>query len=278
MPVEAGTVYALSDVNMRKVAALNGQAVCTVEKNAKLTTIGSHGSWVKVKYQGKQGYIYGLYLARGIGKPPVARRVNTDGVNLRQKPDGNIIRTLNNKESVLVISLATKDHWLKVKTKEGKKGYVYSKYLTVKTKKDLRLEQINAWRNAAVRYCKRHLKDKYSQEKRDEKGYADCSSLMRDAFHTVADGDIGGNTDAQVAVMKKYLYKIHSVYQVHSGDILYHLSGENENHCGIYAGDGVVINASQTVGCVKVSYYDKDSKYWEYACRAANYCYDEKYK
>lgn len=276
-PAYAGTVYTLSDVNLRSRPDLASEAVCTVEKDTKLTTLGSVKSWVKVSYGKKKGYIYGLYLARGKKKPPVARKVNSSDVNFRQSPGGKVIRVLKKGEHVLVISLSV-NHWLKIKTYDGKKGYVYSKYLTCKTIKDQRIDQVNAWRVKAIRYCKKRLGDKYSQEKRDEKGYADCSSLMRDAFHSVCGGDIGDYSNAQKEVMKGYFYKIKNIYQVTPGDIVYHLSGDNENHCGIYAGNGVVINASQTKGKVKKSYYDGSSTYWEYGCKAAVYCYDSRFK
>ena len=98
-----------------------------------------------------------------------------------------------------------------------------------------------------------------------------------EAFRDATGGFIGDTTDSQTDLMSDYLYKLNVIYDADYGDILYHLSGEDENHCGIYLGDGQVISASQTAGKVKIKTYEDWSNYWEYGCKAAAYCYDQQH-
>ncbi|MBR5047233.1 MAG: C40 family peptidase, partial [Eubacterium sp.] len=156
---------------------------------------------------------------------------------------------------------------------DGTFGYVFSKYIGNKITRE---DQIERWKDAAVRFCDKNLGAKYSQDMRDSEGYFDCSSLMRDAFKDATGIFIGDTTESQSDYMSEYMYKINDIYDADYGDILYHLSGDN--HCGIYLGSGQVLNASQTAGEVIVKTYDGSSSYWEYGCKAAAYCYDEKHK
>ena len=304
---EAATKYTNDDVHMRSTPSTKGEILTTIESGKKVEVYGYEGDWADAEYDGINGYIKKSFLSdkksdsakssktdtskgssgsssgksassSSSGKSSTSSKVqatakiNATDVNFRTKPKGDVIRKLEKGEKVSILSQG--EDWSKIKTSAGEKGYVYNSYIGNLVS---RSDKIKEWREAAVQYCKDHLEDKYSQEKRDEKGFCDCSSLMRDAFKNASGVMIGVNTVDQTDTMKDYLYKIDSIKDVKVGDIVYHLSGQDENHCAIYIGDDAVINASMTVGKVKVTYYDEKSKYWEYGCRAASYCYDEKY-
>ena len=113
-------------------------------------------------------------------------------------------------------------------------------------------------------------KDKYSQSRRNQKGYADCSSLMRDAYKSASGKYIGNTTYEQLELMHSYLYSISSVRQATVGDLVFHQNGSN--HVGIYLGNGKVLHASQTAGKVKISTFSSSSRYWDTGCNAAGYC------
>ena len=51
----------------------------------------------------------------------------------------------------------------------------------------------SSYRTKAVSYAKRRVGDKYSQSRRNQKGYADCSSLMRDAYKSASGKYIKSN-------------------------------------------------------------------------------------
>ena len=102
------------------------------------------------------------------------------------------------------------------------------------------------------------------------KGYADCSSLMRDAYKSASGKYIGNTTYEQLELMHSYLYSISSVRQATVGDLVFHQNGSN--HVGIYLGNGKVLHASQTAGKVKISTFSSSSRYWDTGCNAAGYC------
>ena len=128
----------------------------------------------------------------------------------------------------------------------------------------------SSYRTKAVSYAKRRVGDKYSQSRRNQKGYADCSSLMRDAYKSASGKYIGNTTYEQLELMHSYLYSISSVRQATVGDLVFHQNGSN--HVGIYLGNGKVLHASQTAGKVKISTFSSSSRYWDTGCNAAGYC------
>lgn len=54
-----------SDVRLR--SAPGGSNVGTVPNNTQVTIIGKSGSWYQIRYNGKEGYIYGQYLTLSDG-------------------------------------------------------------------------------------------------------------------------------------------------------------------------------------------------------------------
>ncbi len=299
-PADASIRYTTDAVRLRKEPSRSAEILTTVGPDTEVEVYGYEGEWADAEYDGINGYICGDYLTssaeeakkaaariarKEAGKskkskkkskkeaPKGVAKINGSDVNLRKKPKGKIIDQLDKGEKVTFYS--SKGDWTKVRISDGTVGYVYTSYIGNKIS---RSDQIDRWKDAAVRFCDKNLGAKYSQDKRDQEGFFDCSSLMRDAFREATGEFIGETTDSQSDLMKDYLYKINVIYDADYGDILYHLSGDDENHCGIYLGDGQVLSASQTAGKVKIKTYEDWSNYWEYGCKAAAYCYDQKNK
>ena len=312
-PVKAGTMYTIDTVRMRTGPGKSYDIVDTLGPDTEVEVYDKDGDWADAAYDGKEGYICLDYLtssaekaqkaAKKIAKaakkkgkkssgstssgkkksakkkssgkaaPRGTARINASDVNVRKKPKGQVIGQLDKGDKVKVYK--SKGDWTKVLAADGTQGYVYTSYIGNMIS---RTDQILEWKEKAVEFCEDNLDAKYSQEKRNSEGYFDCSSLMRDAFIEACGLNIGETTYTQSENMADYLYKIDTIYEASYGDILYHLSGEDENHCGIYLGNGRVLNASQSAGKVKIKEYDGGSSYWEYGCKAAAYCYDEKNK
>ncbi len=316
-PVKAKTMYTIDTVRMRTGPGKSYDIIDTLGPDTEVEVYDKDGDWADAEYDGKEGYICLDYLtssaekarkaakkiareakkkgkkssAKSSGKkksskkksakkksstqaiPRGTAKINASDVNIRKKPKGQVIGQLDKGDKVKVYK--SKGDWTKVQTGGGTWGYVYTSYIGSMVS---RTDQILKWKDKAVEFCEDNLDAKYSQEKRNSEGYFDCSSLMRDAFIEACGLNIGETTYTQTENMADYLYKIDTIYDASYGDILYHLSGEDENHCGIYLGNGRVLNASQTAGKVKIKEYDGDSTYWEYGCKAAAYCYDEKNK
>ena len=295
----AQTWKATADVNVRDNATMDSNVITSLKKGAKVKQTGVDGHWIAIQSEGQTGYVYYKYLKK---IADIKWYVKATAVNLRQGPttESSKLGLLYQGEKVLVLSAG--NEWSKVKTRKGKTGFVCNEYISKKKIKALSSDQdqgqgngkeekkrpaykpdantgrqlrkaaahrskINRYRHAAIEVAKKHLGDKYSQAKRNKKGYADCSSLMRDVFKAVTGEDIGGDTISQAIIMNEYMYPISSVYDAAPGDIVYHLSADN--HTGIYLGNGQVLHASQSRGKVVISSFPEDGSFWEYGCNAS---------
>ena len=251
--VHAQRLYTTDGVNVRAKPNSSSKVLTSVSAGTSVTKTGRSGNWIAVRVNGIKGYIYKSYLSGSkntstatVSKSTSYRAVITaSSVNLRAKPSfsSRVKGSLSAGQAVTVCS--TNGSWKKVQTSKGKKGYVYGIYVG-------------------------RVGDKYSQSRRDQKGYADCSSLMRDAYKSASGKYIGNTTYEQLELMHSYLYSISSVRQATVGDLVFHQNGSN--HVGIYLGNGKVLHASQTAGKVKISTFSSSSRYWDTGCNAAGYC------
>ena len=260
------------------------EVLTSVSAGTSVTKTGRSGNWIAVRVNGIKGYIYKSYLSGSkntstatVSKSTSYRAVITaSSVNLRAKPSfsSRVKGSLSAGQAVTVCS--TNGSWKKVQTSKGKKGYVYGIYVrksassSKTTAKKTTTASSSSYRTKAVSYAKRRVGDKYSQSRRNQKGYADCSSLMRDAYKSASGKYIGNTTYEQLELMHSYLYSISSVRQATVGDLVFHQNGSN--HVGIYLGNGKVLHASQTAGKVKISTFSSSSRYWDTGCNAAGYC------
>ena len=241
-----------SKVNLRKKAGFKTKVKKTLKKNTKIEILSEKGHWVRIETSdGDAGYVYGAYVGEPDSAPAkAARKALKSSSKKKNKKAGH-----------------TKKHKKKKKKKETEVRPA-GNYDPSSAPKGS-----GKYRKKAIDYAKGRLGDKYSQKKRDSKGYADCSSLIRDTFENVSDTYVGGDTDSQALTMANYYYKIDSPYDVTVGDLVYHFTGDN--HTGIYLGKGKVLHASQSSGKVKISTYEKDCTYWEFGCDAASFCINQ---
>lgn len=282
--VHAQRLYTTDGVNVRAKPNSSSKVLTSVSVGTSVTKTGRSGNWIAVSVNGIKGYIYKSYLSGSkntstatVSKSTSYRAVITaSSVNLRAKPSfsSRVKGSLSAGQAVTVCS--TNGSWKKVQTSKGKKGYVYGIYVgksassSKTTTKKTTTASSSSYRTKAVSYAKRRVGDKYSQSRRDQKGYADCSSLMRDAYKSASGKYIGNTTYEQLELMHSYLYSISSVRQATVGDLVFHQNGSN--HVGIYLGNGKVLHASQTAGKVKISTFSSSSRYWDTGCNAAGYC------
>ena len=62
--VELGTMYINSGVNLRKGPGKEYDVIDTMPKGAAVEVIGSENGWIKVKYNGKEGFMGSSYLSK----------------------------------------------------------------------------------------------------------------------------------------------------------------------------------------------------------------------
>ncbi|MDO5146200.1 MAG: SH3 domain-containing protein [Eubacteriales bacterium] len=279
LPVRAGELYTTDGVNIRSQPSASSEIYLAVPPGTLVYPVGQSGNWIQVNSGQVTGYIYKDYLsAQPDGSSPQepSSFINSTEVNLRAEANGycQILTVLEQGEEVRLLS--TSGNWTQVRREDGTCGYVYSIYVGEKqgetAPKPSRDEVIAQYRSGALSYANGRLGDLYSQELRDCAGYADCSSLVRDAFLSSSGVLIGNTTLSQTETMMDYFYGLSFITDAQPGDLLYHLS--EDNHVGIYLGQGRVLHASQSAGTVLISTYETDSSFWEYGCNAAAYCYD----
>lgn len=140
--VEAATVtkyQATANVNLRSKATVSSKSLGVILKGKEVTYLGKSGSWYKVKYGTKTGYVSSTYLKKSSTvtspKTPVGSvtvYTTSDALNLRAGASTKYKTLLTIPKGKAVTMVAYGTSWSKV-TYSGKTGYVSSKYLKKST-------------------------------------------------------------------------------------------------------------------------------------------------
>ncbi|MBQ1946451.1 MAG: SH3 domain-containing protein [Clostridia bacterium] len=146
---KAKVTTASGSLNLRKKASSSATILTTIPRHTVIDVLDIDGTWTKVTYNGKTGYVKSTFLTYlddtadtpsvpdtpttppAEDKDPAYARVTTESgsLNLRKKASSsaNILTTIPRHEVIEVISRDGK--WTKV-TYNGKTGYVMSSFLT----------------------------------------------------------------------------------------------------------------------------------------------------
>ncbi|MCC3867542.1 C40 family peptidase [Terrisporobacter mayombei] len=121
-------VITADTVNFRSGPSTSYSSIGKFNKGDKVEYLGESGSWIKVKYSNKTGYVHGDYVGKYTSSTK-AKYVNTTSLNFRSGPSTSysIIGKLSSGTKVELIS--TSNGWSKIKY-DGKTGYVSSQYLS----------------------------------------------------------------------------------------------------------------------------------------------------
>ena len=149
------TMQTKANLNMRSSASAKGKYLLTIPKGTKVTTDTKVGTWYKVSYKGKTGFVSGSYLAtvkattKATPKPkakPAPKKVvapkvstakqysTTANLNLRSGASTKYKTLVTVPKGKVVTYVSKSGSWYKVKY-GSKTGYVSSKYLKVVTVK-----------------------------------------------------------------------------------------------------------------------------------------------
>ena len=117
-----------NSVNFRTGPGTNYSSIYKLNKGYKVEYIGTKGSWIQVKYNGKTGYVHGDYVGSYSNSSTTTKVVTATSLNVRSGAGTkySIIGSLKKGTSVSVISES--NGWSKINY-NGKNGYVSSKYL-----------------------------------------------------------------------------------------------------------------------------------------------------
>ena len=129
----ASTYTTTANLNLRLSAATWSPVLLTIPSGSSVTYISTYGSWYKVSYGGKTGYVASAYLtATSAPVPPSDYYKTTANLNLRLSAASwsSVVTTIPSGATVKYVSRY--GSWYKV-TYNGKTGYVSSDYLTATT-------------------------------------------------------------------------------------------------------------------------------------------------
>ena len=124
-------------VNMRAGASTSNHVLTVVPKDDNVTILGESGSWYRVSYAGRTGYVAKNYVTMDAGATVVPVQESyqqwvgetTVAVNLRKAPEGDILSVLNADTEVTVIG--QNGAWYMVRINDAV-GYLASTYVTKK--------------------------------------------------------------------------------------------------------------------------------------------------
>ncbi|OCA86966.1 SH3 domain-containing protein [Bacillus sp. FJAT-27986] len=143
-PQQEVTYQATANLNLRSSSSTKGSILTTIPKGKSVTYVSKSGSWFKVKFSGKTGWVSSSYLkansaaakpTNGTGTPSTVAKPQqevkyqaTANLNLRSSAStkGSILTTIPKGKSVTYVSKS--GSWFKVKF-SGKTGWVSSSYL-----------------------------------------------------------------------------------------------------------------------------------------------------
>ncbi|MBQ1820944.1 MAG: SH3 domain-containing protein [Clostridia bacterium] len=145
--VEAGTreegrkgtiVNCKTSVNVREKATSKSKLLGTAKKGAVYDVTGTFGNWVRIDFDGREGYVYKTYI-RVDGTPgetavegKVGRIVNCKtSVNVREKAASGSKLLGTAKKGATFPVLATAGNWVKIQYKSETAGYVYRSYVKI---------------------------------------------------------------------------------------------------------------------------------------------------
>ena len=122
-------------VNFRSGPSTNYKSYMKIQQGTKVTYLGKSGSWVKIKYNSKTGYVHKDYISSSSASTSTSTSKSTKyvtpsaGLNLRKGPSTSyaVIKTLSKGTEVTVVS--SSNGWSKVNV-GGVSGYVSSDYLS----------------------------------------------------------------------------------------------------------------------------------------------------
>ena len=136
---QKGTIYnCKTKVNVREKATSKSKLLGTAKKGETFQVLGTSGSWVKINFNGKNGFVYKKYI-KIEGTPDdtavegkIGKIYNCKtAVNVREKAtsDSKLLGTAKLGSTYKV--LATAGSWVKIQYKSDTVGYVFKSYIKI---------------------------------------------------------------------------------------------------------------------------------------------------
>lgn len=127
----AGTVTASSGLNLRTGSGSSYPVITTIRCGANVEILDQSGSWYKVSFNGKTGFVSSEYVSvAGQHDPRTLGVINVSAVNLRSEAStaSKVLKLIKNGTTVTVLDSSS--DWYKVYF-DGKEGYVFGEYVSI---------------------------------------------------------------------------------------------------------------------------------------------------
>lgn len=262
-------------VNIREDPGTDAKILVTLEKGTKVAVVGTSGDWSKVQYKNTTGWMLsGLLNMTGKSSSSTVSSTGTgtvkaDILNVREKADtsADIVDKLKKGERVTI--LGKSGNWLKIKTPDGKQGWVAAEYITrgnvsstsstASRGDDVDREEADSadmsLAQKIVAYAKRYVGTAYVYGGDSPSEGFDCSGFTKYVFK-----HYGITLDRTAADQASNGDRV-SRDNLQAGDlVLFDTNGGRNhiNHVGIYIGGGKFIHAASPRYDVTISSLSED--------------------
>ena len=233
-------------VNFRSGPSTSYLSLGSFNKGDKVEYLGTSGSWVKVKYNNKTGYVYGSYVGN---YATITQYVTATTLNVRSGAGTSysVLGSLSKGTKVEVIS--TTNGWSKINY-NGSIGYVSSQYLS-SSSTDSSTSTTSSSVNKVISLAKSLLGKSYVWGAQGPSTF-DCSGFTYYVFKNAANITLPRVSQDQ-STYGTYVSKSN----LKVGDLVFFdTNGANDgnvSHVGIYLGNNQFIHASSSKGKVVIS-------------------------
>ena len=233
-------------VNFRSGPSTSYSSLGSFNKGDKVEYLGTSGSWVKVKYNNKTGYVYGSYVGN---YATITQYVTATTLNVRSGAGTSysVLGSLSKGTKVEVIS--TTNVWSKINY-NGSIGYVSSQYLS-SSSTDSSTSTTSSSVNKVISLAKSLLGKSYVWGAQGPSTF-DCSGFTYYVFKNAANITLPRVSQDQ-STYGTYVSKSN----LKVGDLVFFdTNGANDgnvSHVGIYLGNNQFIHASSSKGKVVIS-------------------------
>ena len=233
-------------VNFRSGPSTSYLSLGSFNKGDKVEYLGTSGSWVKVKYNNKTGYVYGSYVGN---YATITQYVTAATLNVRSGAGTSysVLGSLSKGTKVEVIS--TTNGWSKINY-NGSIGYVSSQYLS-SSSTDSSTSTTSSSVNKVISLAKSLLGKSYVWGAQGPSTF-DCSGFTYYVFKNAANITLPRVSQDQ-STYGTYVSKSN----LKVGDLVFFdTNGANDgnvSHVGIYLGNNQFIHASSSKGKVVIS-------------------------
>lgn len=247
------TLYINANIlNFRSGPTVFSEVIGRFSIGDKVTCIGENDEWMQISHNGQTGYLKTEFTSRDMvfREENETVYINANSLNMRAAPntEGEIIATLSRNQRLTRTGVG--DGWSRVRTSDGKIGYMVTEYLTTRAPVTTSASTSgssaprNSSGNKIVDYAYSALGVRYVHGGSSMSGF-DCSGLTSWVYRQV-----GISIPRSTSGYYNLGYSV-SLADIKPGDILAlntRRSGDRSTitHVGIYVGNGNMIHASST--------------------------------